>query len=123
MREYAFATGVTDPRCTADARDVPAADVVVPPTFPACFTVARGGTIHDDPELGAHWNLVHGAQEYTYHRPIRVGDVLTCTPWIADIKERGRLELLTLRIDCVDADGGPVLDSSGTIIFFNEGSA
>ena len=95
---------------------------MAPPTFAACFTVGdSGGTIHTDPELGAHRNLVHGAQEYVHHRPIRVGDVLECTPWIVDIADRGRMELLTLQIDVVDAgDGSPVLTSRGTIIFFAE---
>jgi acyl dehydratase len=97
---------------------VPAESIAVPPTFPACFTVVRGGSIHDDPELGAHWNLVHGSQEYTYHRPIRVGDVLRCTPWVVDIKPRGRMELLTLQVDCETDGGVPVLESRGVIIFF-----
>ena len=72
-----------------------------------------------DPELGAHFNLVHGSQEYTYHRPIRVGDTLECTPRIADIKAKGAMEFLTLEIDCVDAQTRePVVTSRGTIIFF-----
>lgn len=122
VREYAVATGVDDPVYTADPRDVPADQIVAPPTFAACFTVGdAGGPIHDDPELGAHRNLVHGAQEYVLHRPIRVGDVLECTPWIVDINDRGRMELLTLQIDVADAsDGSPVLTSRGTIIFFSE---
>lgn len=120
MREYALAIGLAEPAYTGDAREIPAADVVVPPTFPACFTVVRSGSIHNDPELGAHWNLVHGSQEYVFHRPIRVGDVLECTPWIVDIKPRGRMDLLTLQIDCVDPAGLPVLDSRGVMIFFNE---
>lgn len=122
VREYAAATGVADPVYAADARDVPAGEIVAPPTFAACFTVGdSGGAIHGDPELGAHRNLVHGSQEYAFSRPIRVGDVLECTPWIVDINDRGRMELLTLQIDVVDAtDGSPVLTSRGTIIFFSE---
>ncbi len=115
IREYAQATGVTD---QIYRRDI--GDVVAPPTFAACFTVGRSGGIFDDPELGAHWNLVHGSQEYDFHRPVRVGDVLECTPRIADIRLRGRIDLLTLQIDCVHADGRePVVTSRGTLIFFN----
>lgn len=122
VREYADATGLDDPIYRADPRDVAAAEVVAPPTFAACFTVGdSGGAIHGDPELGAHRNLVHGAQEYIHHRPVRVGDVLECTPWIVDIAERGRMELLTLQVDVVDAeDRTAVLTSRGTIIFFSE---
>lgn len=119
VREYATAAGFDDPAYTADAAEVAPEQIVVPPTFPACFTLGgRAGAVLDDPELGAHPNLVHGGQEYVFHRPLRVGDTLACTPWIADIRSRGRMELLTLRVDCVDAASGePVLDSSGTLIF------
>lgn len=95
-------------------------DVVAPPTFAACFTVGRGNAMFADSELGAHWNLVHGSQEYTYHRPIHVGDALECTPRIVDINPRGRMDFLTLQIDCADADTGePAVTARSTIIFFN----
>lgn len=119
VREYALVTGTTDPAYLADPADVPSGEIVAPPTFAACFTVTRGGgAMFTDPDLGAHWTLVHGSQEYEFHRPIRVGDVLECTPWIADISARGRNEFLTLQIDCVDAGSKePVVTSRGTIIF------
>jgi acyl dehydratase len=117
VREYALATGHTDGRYTAEE-----GDVLAPPGFAACFTVTRGGAgMWTDTELGAHWNLVHGSQEYSYHRPVRVGDVLRCTPHITDIVDRGRMELLTLQVDCVDAaTGDPVVTSRGTLIFFHQ---
>jgi acyl dehydratase len=97
--------------------------VVAPPTFAACFTIG-GGAIFADPELGAHWNLVHGSQEYSYERPVRAGDVLACSPWIVDIVDRGRFEMLTFQIDCTDArTGEPVLTSRSVIIFFKSEGA
>lgn len=125
VREYALATGVDDPRITAEPRDVPADQVVAPPTFAACFTITRGSAaLHEDETLGAHWNLVHGAQEYVFHRPVRVGDVLDCTPRITDITARGRMEFLTLEVECVDAGTSePVLTSVETIIFFDRGDS
>lgn len=123
MCEYARATGIDDPVYRADPADVPHEQVPVPPTFAASFTIGAGGVLHDDPELGAHWNLVHGAQEYDFHRALRIGDVLRCTPRIADIRDRGRMELLTLEIACKEAaTDAPVLTSRGTIIFFAEGA-
>ena len=115
MREYARATFVG-----GEAAEAETGDTLAPPTFAACFTVTRSGAMFDDAELGAHFNLVHGAQEYEYHRPVRVGDTLVCTPRIADIKAKGNMEFLTLEISCVDADTEePVVTSRGTIIFFN----
>lgn len=119
VREYALATGVNDPRYQAEE-----GDVIAPPTFAACFTVVRGGQWAGDPELGAHPALVHGSQEYIFHRPIRVGDVLRCTPWIADITVRGRNEFLTAQIDCVDdRTDEPVLTSRATIVFLGSAPA
>jgi acyl dehydratase len=115
VREYARATGVTGP-----AADAEAGEVIAPPTFAACFTITRSGAMFADTELGAHWNLVHGSQDYEFHRPVKVGDTLTCTPRIADIQPKGKMEFLTLEIECVDADTSePVVTSRGTIIFFN----
>ena len=118
MREYAAATGVGGPAVEAET-----GDTLAPPTFAACFTVGRSTEMFLDPALGAHFNLVHGSQEYTFHRPLRVGDALVCTPRIEDIKAKGNMEFLTLEISCVDADTSePVLTSRGTIIFFGSGS-
>lgn len=122
MREYALATGIDDPRYTADPGEVALDDLVAPPAFAATFTLVRAEALMADPELGLHWNLVHSAQRFTYHRPVRGGDVLECTPWIVDIADRGRVELLTYRIDCVDAaDGTPVVDATTGLALFKEG--
>lgn len=120
VREYAAATFVDDPLVRADAGAVPGHEVIAPPTFAACFTIGRP-EIWEDPDLGAHWNLVHGSQAFTFHRPMRVGDVLRCTPTITDITVRSKMELLDLRIEAVDvATGEPVVTSDATIIFFTE---
>jgi acyl dehydratase len=114
IREYANATGVSDPQYQADE-----GDMVAPPMFAASFTVIRGGApMFGDQELGVHFALVHGSQEFEFHRPVRIGDTLECTPQIADINWKGRNEFLTLQIDCVDADTKePVVTSRGVIVF------
>lgn len=112
IREYAAATGVDGETVDGDGR------LVAPPTFAACFTVIQGATAAlSDPELGAHDNLVHGSQEFTWHRPVRAGDVLACTPSVAAISSRARSEFLTLQVDCVDATSGePVVTSRETLV-------
>lgn len=112
VREYAEVTG---------AAGVPdEGDVVAPPTFAACFTITRGTGWAADPELGAHPALVHGSQEYEFHRPLRVGDVLVCTPSIVAVNSRDRTEILTAQVDCVDAvTGERVVTGRSTIVFFS----
>jgi hypothetical protein len=115
IREYAAALGEADPRYYSDGDDC-----VAPPTFAACFTVIKGGQhLFTDTELGVHPALVHGSQSYVFgERPLRPGDVVTCTPRIADISTRGRNEFLTLEIDGRFADSGePAVTSTGVIVF------
>jgi hydroxyacyl-ACP dehydratase HTD2-like protein with hotdog domain len=98
-------------------------DVIAPPTFAACFTL-RGSEWVSDPELGAHANLVHGSQAFEFHRPLRVGDTLACTPTISDIANKGRMDILTVQVECVDAGTGqPAVTARSTIIFFNTDQA
>lgn len=103
VHEYARAIGDTDPRYLADD-----ATCVAPPTFAACFSLTQAMQVAlADDELGAHPALVHGGQRFTFGgRPLRPGDVLRCTPRIADIAARGDNEFLTIEVDCrlVDSD-------------------
>lgn len=114
IHEYAKALGETDPRYLSSGDDC-----VAPPTFAACFTVIKAGElVLGDPELGAHFGLVHGSQSYEYgDRPLRPGDVLSCTPRIGDISVRGRNELLTIEVDCRFEDGALAVRSTGVIVF------
>ena len=115
IHEYAVALGETDPRYLSDGDDC-----VAPPTFAACFTVIRGGAaLFADPDLGTHPALVHGSQRYVYgERPLRPGDVLECTPRIADISTRGANEMLTVEVACRFQDTGePAVTSEGVIVF------
>jgi hypothetical protein len=115
IREYAAALGEQDPRYFA-ADDT----CVAPPTFAACFTIIKGGqAAFADPELGTHPKLVHGSQLYRFGtRPLRPGDVLVCTPRIADISVRGANEFMVTEVDCrfVDTDELAVV-SQATIVF------
>lgn len=121
IREYASALGESDPRYFSDGDDC-----VAPPTFAACFTVIKGGqNIFTDQELGAHPALVHGSQRFEFGvRPVRPGDVIECTPRIADIAPRGRNEFLTFEIDCRFADDDSLaVTSTGVIVFLGSAPA
>ena len=110
VREYARAVG---------AGEVPdTGAVLAPPAFAACFTLNRLDDVVGDPDLGAHWNLVHASQEYDFHRPVVVGDVLACTPTITDIRDLRRMQRLTLQTDCVDAETGEQVVTSRAEVLF-----
>jgi hypothetical protein len=114
IREYATALGETDPRYFSDGDDC-----VAPPTFAACFTIIKGGApLFADEDLGLHRNLVHGSQRYEFGRPVRPGDVVTCTPRFGGVFPRGRNEFVRMEVDCRFEDGSLAVASTATIVLF-----
>ena len=121
IREYATALGETDPRYFSDGDDC-----VAPPTFAACFTVTKGGAaVFADPDLGTHPALVHGSQRYAFGgRSVVPGDVLICTPRVADISVRGSNELLVLEVECRDeATDESVVRAEAMFVFLGSAPA
>lgn len=113
VREYARATGVTDPRALADE-----GPLAVPPTFAACFTVAPVVALVEDPELGGHPGVLHASQEYDFHRPLAVTDALRCTPRIAGLVRRGTTDFLSVAVECRDeVTGEPVVTARSRLVF------
>lgn len=113
IREYAAALGEEDPRYYSWGDDC-----VAPPTFAACFTLARGAeAVLSDPELGIDVAPLHGSQRYTWGpRALRPGDVLECTPRIASIRGRGGTEFLMIETDCRFADSGEAAVTAETTL-------
>ena len=83
-----FAKAVTDA-----STQYAAEDAVVPPTFP--FSWSYWGTIEGstkglpiDKLRGAGRMILHGEQEFVYHRQPVVGDVLTSNGSVKDVYEK-----------------------------------
>ena len=55
-----------------------------PPTFPTTFRI-RVPELELDPTT---MQLLHGEQQYTYERQLRIGEQVTCVAQIADVRER-----------------------------------
>jgi acyl dehydratase len=119
IRRFATAIGDTNPayhdREAAKALGYP--DVIAPPTFLiAAATGGGSGGFILDPELGLNYALVvHGEQKFEFHRPVQAGDVLDTVSRIADIRDAGRNELLTLVTE-VTSNGEPVATVTNTIV-------
>jgi acyl dehydratase len=120
IRRFADAIGDPNPayrdRQAAQALGHP--DVVAPPTFLIVATTGGGGGagfIHD-PDLGLRFEMVvHGEQRFELHRPVCAGDVLETVTRIADIRDAGRNELMTLVAE-VSCGGERVATVSNTIV-------
>jgi acyl dehydratase len=119
LREFAIAVGETDPiyHDEAAARAAGHPDLPAVPTFAVVLSLRAGQVVYGDPELGLDYSrVVHGEQEFVYHRPIRAGDRLLATGKVAAAQAKGRHELLTLETEVKTEDGEPVCLVRGTLL-------
>lgn len=91
IKEFAFATGETDPLHLdyGAARAAGHADVVAPPMFAVVYSGPAMGPVLFDPEVGINFALmVHGGQEFVWGPLVVAGDEITTTVSVASIEER-----------------------------------
>ena len=118
----AFADAVGDPnpiyrdRAAAQAAGHP--DVIAPPTFLTVLGFRFGlDSPIADPALDLNYALVvHGEQRFELHRPVRAGDVLSSVTRVADIRDAGRNELMTMVTEVTGADGDRVATTTSTLV-------
>jgi N-terminal half of MaoC dehydratase len=106
-------------------------DAVVPPTFPFSWSYwgqidgsAKGMPI--DKLRGSGRMILHGEQEFVYHRNARVGDILEGTARISDVYERDTasalMEFYVMETSWKDASSGePVVDVKFTLLVRDTG--
>lgn len=119
VTSFADAIGEEDPvyRDPEAARAAGFPEQLAPPTFGTVMEIATIVQVVSDPELGVDYTrIVHGAQEYEWTRPIRVGDVLTAVPRILDIRALGPNEILEVEADIADASGRTVMVARGSML-------
>jgi acyl dehydratase len=119
IAEFADAIGDPNPlyRDRDAARAVGHPDVIAPPTFAIVISMASSGRVVGDPGLGVNYAMVvHGEQRFEYARPIGAGDVLTATSTISDIRETGRLVMLSTRTDIHTVAGEYVCTAYSTLV-------
>jgi acyl dehydratase len=119
IREYALATGETDPRHldVEAARAAGYADLVAPPMFAAVYSLPAVGPAILDPEVGIDFaRMVHGAQEFTWHAPVVAGDEITTEANPASRSDRGGLSFFTFRTTSVNQRGETVCEGTWTNI-------
>lgn len=106
IRDFAQAIGDPNPSYLSGE--------IAPPTFPTTFRVAIPG-LNLPPA-----RVLHGGEEYTYERPIRGGDRITCVRRIVDtyVKQgnSGTLNFLVSEQEGRDAEGNLVYRSRSTVI-------
>ncbi|MBO0652046.1 MULTISPECIES: MaoC family dehydratase N-terminal domain-containing protein [Streptomyces] len=119
IREFAEAVGDANPAYTDSAAAVALGhpDVIAPPTFVFAITFKAAGKVIEDPQLGLDYSrVVHGDQKFVYTRPIHAGDRLTVTSTIESIKSLAGNDVLSVRGEVHDADGGHVVTAYTTLV-------
>jgi acyl dehydratase len=117
--QFADAIGEDDPifRDPEAGRSAGYHEQLTPPTFVTVMQIMTSGQVVMDQELGLNYALVvHGEQEYEWHRPVRVGDKLKATPRIADIYARGPNEFLVIEAEIRDESGETVVVARSTLL-------
>jgi len=103
MIRYALATNETNPRFLHSSVE---GGVIAPPVFPVVYHAKVLGKPISDPELNIEFRrALHGEQDMTFHRSIRAGDVLSTTPSIEDIREKGTGETISIRLRTENQSG------------------
>jgi hypothetical protein len=100
-------------------------DAPTPPTWP--FSMAYWGStgrgvkgLPLDKLRGPGRMILHGEQEFEFHRPPRVGETLTGAGRISDVYEKdtssATMEFYVREMDWRDAEGQPVVTERFTMI-------
>ena len=121
LRAFAEATGQTDPLYTdvevakhAGHRDLP-----VPPTFFFGVELEAPDPFRSLADLGVDLRAVlHGEQEFSYHRMAYAGDELSTRSRVTDVYEKkgGALQFLVKETTVTDQDGALVATLRGTTV-------
>ena len=89
----------------------------VPPTFLTAAEFSVLPHVIGDPELALDFRtVVHGSQEYEFHRPLLLGETLTVTARIASIRQKGGNGFLVIEMRMTDVTGRTVAVTRSTMI-------
>jgi acyl dehydratase len=121
LRFFAKAIGETDPVYTdeAAARAAGHPDLPVPPTFLFCLEMDRPAPYGWFDELGIELpKVLHGEQQFTYHRMAHAGDRLRFESTVVDIyaKKGGLLEFVVQDNRITNQRGEHVADFRRTLV-------
>jgi hypothetical protein len=78
----------------------------VPPTFAAVYCLFPTlGRILGDPEVGIDLaGLIHGEQQFSFHEPLRPGDVVDSEARIASVQERRGMTFVDVELETTRGD-------------------
>jgi hypothetical protein len=108
-------------RAFADAiagEDAVAEPEAVPPTFAAVYCLFPTlGQLFGDPELDINLaGLIHGEQQFSFHEPVRPGDVVDSQARIASVQEKRGMTFVEVELEAATDAGRPVCSGRALLI-------
>lgn len=119
VREFANAVGAEN--AVHHDRDAAKAagyrDVVAPPMFTVVYSAPAMGPAILDPAVGINLAaMLHGSQEFTWDKPVCVGDVITTTAKCSEIYEKDGKGFYVFETVSSNQDGAEVARGTWTNI-------
>src|SRR5574341_2687480 len=112
-KKYALAYNDNNPWFLDEKRP---GGIIAPPMYGVVFSFQAMGRPLGDQELGVSpemfMRLVHGEEDLTFIKPIRPGDVITTTPFIASIEEKSTGETFVVGMSSRNQKGEEVQKGS-----------
>jgi acyl dehydratase len=118
IKEYAKAIKNPDPHYLDDdfAKKSQYGMIIAPPTFSVVFGAYLIEPVFTDKELNLNMAmLVHGEQELEFLEVVKAGDSITTTAKVSDIKNKEKLDVISLELNSKNQHGKNV--SRGTYTF------
>lgn len=119
IREFTAATYDDNPLSNDEAAAKAAgfSGVVAPPMFAVVYSSKAAAPAMFDPAVGMNFAMmVHGAQDFTFHKPVVAGDRITTTASVKSIEENGGKGFYVFTTESVNQDGEPVVTADWTCI-------
>jgi len=119
MREYARAVEDMNPyyHDKEFGRNSHYGDNIAPPCFASVYNLMGCAMMFMDPELKLNMAmLVHGEQEFEFHKPVKPGDVITTRGKIVDIYQKGNNDFVVYEANSFNQDGELVTVGRATFV-------
>ncbi len=121
IRRFAQAIGDDNPLYSDEdyAKKSRYGGIIAPPTFATTLGFESKENVLDGLDINFA-RLLHGEQEYEYHKPIMAGDVISFSTKITDITEKegrsGAMDIITTETTGHNQDGNKVFVGRSTVV-------
>jgi acyl dehydratase len=119
IREFTAATFDENPLSNDEdaAKAAGYAGLVAPPMFAVVYSSKAAAPAMFDPEVGMNFAMmVHGSQDFEFHKPVVAGDRITTQCTVKSIEAKAGKGFYVFTTESKNQDGEPVVTADWTCI-------